>query len=103
MASACIVPVPPVDVEGVGACIDGEEKPVCAAAQQCSDSRRGQAAHMDTSAMAWRAAPMGIRSCIWTTLRLVHLTAGVYTDSQLVSSFMLGRSFFTLHLEDAIR
>ena len=28
---------------------------------------------------------------------------GVYTDSQLVSSILLGRSFFTLHLEDAIR
>lgn len=50
VASARIVPVPPVEVQGVGACIDG-----------------------------------------------------VYTDSQLVSSILLGRSFFTLHLEDAIR
>ncbi len=50
VASARIVPVPPVRVSGVGACIDG-----------------------------------------------------VYTDSQLVSSIILGRSFFTLHLEDAIR
>ena len=50
VASARIVPVPPVLVGGIGACIDG-----------------------------------------------------VYTDSQLVSSILLGRSFFTLHLEDAIR
>lgn len=50
VASARIVPVPPVSVGGIGACIDG-----------------------------------------------------VYTDSQLVSSILLGRSFFTLHLEDAIR
>jgi hypothetical protein len=50
VASARIVPVPPVTVGGIGACIDG-----------------------------------------------------VYTDSQLVSSILLGRSFFTLHLEDAIR
>jgi hypothetical protein len=49
VASARIVPVPPVSVSGVGLCIDG-----------------------------------------------------VYTDSQLVSSILLGRSFFTLHLEDAI-
>lgn len=27
---------------------------------------------------------------------------GVYTDSQLISSILLGRSFFTLHAEDAI-
>ena len=28
--------------------------------------------------------------------------SGVYSDSQLVSSILMGRSFFTLHLEDAI-
>ena len=43
----------------------------------------------------------------WDCLRpskplLPPFYSGVYSDSQLVSSILMGRSFFTLHLEDAI-